>query len=389
MFNNKFFGVVNSGIHNFYQVRDTLKFPDEDPEVTIDDDAKEEETETETEEEEIETEEEDNKEEDEPALSRFTLDDLKTAFKDKPELLKEAKHAFFREQQFTEYFPTIEDAKRASEAQLAYEEITTAVVDGDAEKFITELGSESGDGLKKFAENFLPALQEKDKDLFLDISTPIVKQFVRNAYAYGVREKNDNVANAAKIIHRVLFGGEYSDVASDSPLLSRDRKDKKDDKVDKDKEQYFNQKYQGLRNEVATLCYSKLEEEIGKGLDDLTKTKPGLKKLITKDVKDRILEEMDKDAAYDGRMKSLWKREERNGFSGTLKTSFLTNFMGKARTLIPKLRAQARKEALGKEDTKEDDIKRIGGGREHKGGSGKMSPAIAKEKGLTTRQIFD
>ena len=107
-------------------------------------------------------------------LARVDYEELKKEF---PELFKKfpsLKHAFFREQQFTELFPTVEDAKAASEAQAQLEEISETVVSGDVGAFFTSLKNESEDGYKKFTGNFLPTLAKADKDLYLDVISPEV-----------------------------------------------------------------------------------------------------------------------------------------------------------------------------------------------------------------------
>jgi len=313
-----------------------------------------------------------------------------TFFKDFPEL----KHAFFREQQFTEIFPTVEDAKRAAERELAYEEISASVIEGDAEKFISELGAENKDSLAAFAKNFIPALQKADKEAFYDAIGPTLQGFVKNVYNHGVKEGDDNVKNAAKIVHKMLFGGGYDDVEKDG-LINSDRATK-DDKVEKDKAAYFQQKYNTIYKEVTDSCYSTLDSEITKGLDDLKKSRPGLYKIITKDIKERVLSDMDKDQAYLGRMAGLWKREQRAGFNGSLKGSLHTAFIAKAKTLVPKYRSEVRREVLGKESINGDsssssrEPNRITGNRtSSNSGKGKMTPERQRAEKLTTRGVFD
>ena len=101
-----------------------------------DDDEEEDDEEGEEDQEDGEDDEEDDKE-DELELSRVSYKEVKekfpSFFKDFPSL----KHAFFREQQFTELFPTLEDAKKAIEDQQQFQEITEAVIEGDANKFIS------------------------------------------------------------------------------------------------------------------------------------------------------------------------------------------------------------------------------------------------------------
>jgi hypothetical protein len=407
--------IMKNLINSFWSIQAPSYFPDEDPLIVNpeeDDDEEEDDDDDddgnggdEEEAEEDKDEDDDDKDvkdkggkEEELTLARVDYGQIKEKypqfFKDFPDL----KHAFFREQQFTEIFPTVEDAKRAADSELAYEELRTAVIDGDAEKFITELTSESKEGLEAFAKNFFPSLQKENKDLYFDTVAPVVQGFIKRVYGHGAREKDNNVQNAAKIVHKLLFGGDYSDIEKDVPeVLTRGAKDREPDKVDKDKESYFAQKYQGLYREVTDSCYNSLDAEIGKGLEDLKKTRPGLHKIIAKDIRERVLSDMDKDKTYLGRMQSLWAREKRAGFNGQLKSSFNTTFLAKAKALVPKYRSEVRREVLGKElnggkinGDKEREPNRLTGDRSsHSSSKGKMTVERAKKENLSTRQIFD
>ena len=374
---------------------------DDDPKVDLDKDDDEEEDDKDEdddddddgkEEEEDKSDKEGKKEEEEPVLARVEFKDIKSKypafFKDFPDL----KHAFFREQQFSEIFPTVEDARKAAEVENAYAEITAAVVEGNVGKFLTELGNESADSVRTFSQNFLPAIREANKDLYFDIVAPQVQEFIKNVYRHGDKGKDDNIKNAAKIVHKILFGGAYEDIEGEVSLVDASR-GKKDEAVENDKRNYFAGKYRALSSEVSKVCYDALDTEISKGLEDLNK-QPGLRKIIAKEVRTRILDEMEKDSLYLGRMNTIWKKEERNGFSGSNKSSFLTIFLGKAKTLVPRIRAEIRKETLGKDAGKGDSDKRestrISGGRESsKSSGGKMTIERAKKENLTTRQVFD
>lgn len=346
------------------------------------------EEEGESEEEDEISEEKDEKDKGDLELARVSLTDIKgkypNFFKDFPDL----KHAFFREQQFTEVFPTVEDARKAAEAQAAYEEMTEAVVDGNASHFLAELKNENPESLEKFANAFLPALQESSKDLYFGVIGPQVRHFVRQVFVHGENEKDDNIKNAAKIVHKIIFGGGYDDVerGGDTPHINGNGK--KDSTIEDDKKRYFAEKYQGLYKDVTASCYGELEKQISKGLEDVDKNQKGLIRLITNEVKSKVLAEMEKDSAYMARMQSLWKREQRTGFSGQLKSSFLTVFMAKAKTIIPKIRGEVRKEALGKSGNSGKEGTRITGGKQS-GTKGKITTEKAREQKLTTRQIFD
>jgi hypothetical protein len=353
------------------------------------DDEEDHENEEDEEEESPEKKGDDKEDEEELVLSRVNYKDVKekhpTFFKDFPEL----KHAFFREQQFTEIFPTVEEAKKAAEAQSAYEEITDAVIDGNAVKFLDELRNENPQGLETFSTNFLPALEKTNRDLYFNVVAPHVRGFVKKVFNVGMQNKDENVQNAAKVVHKALFGGDYNDVERNDTESGGNNKDSS---VEEDKKRYFAGKYQTLYSEVTNSCYSKLDEEINRGLSDLEKENKGLKRLLATDIRTKVLQEMDKDEAYLSRMQSLWRREQRLGFPGQLKTSFQTTFIAKAKSLIPKIRSEARKEALGKADNnsnnKQEPTRFSGGKITNKSGKG-LTKEYVKEKGLTAKQIFD
>lgn len=328
--------------------------------------------------------------EEDKELARADYKALKTEFPDLFKKHPEFKEAIFREQAFTEIFPTVESAQQAADAQITLEEITSSVLRGDAGHFIEQLKTEDAKGMEKFSRNFLPALQKTDKNLFLEIISPITSQMIKNVYEAGKKETDEktknNIMSAAKIVRRMLFGGDYEDIDKDFVGLVDADKDKKDEKEDKEVQQRLNIQYQKVQAEVRDACYGLLQNEIDKGLADL-KEKPGLKKMLTKQIKDEVLSEMDKDSNYLRRMTNLWDREQRNGFSGTLKSSFTTTFMGKAKTLIPKLRTQMRKEVLGKQDKEELESNRIEAGIK---GSGKDSNKIKEAaKSGSSRAVFD
>jgi hypothetical protein len=115
-----------------------------------------------------------------------------------------------------------------------------------------------------------------------------------------------------------------------------------------------------------------------------------MKRIIAKEIKNQVLSKLEEDSLHLSRMQGLWKREQRNGFQGSLKNSIVATFLGKAKTLVPKIRVEVRKEVLGKTDKGgEKEVTRLSGGRESRGGQKKMTAERAREEKLTTKGIFD
>lgn len=314
--------------------------------------------------------------------------------KEFPEFFKKfptLKHAFFREQQFTEIYPTVEDAKAAAESQTQLEEITEVVVSGDVGQFLTDLKDENEEGYKKFTANFIPTLFKADRDLYLEIISPEVSRFIKNVFEFGKKNNNENIQNAAKIVRKELFGGAYEDIDKEiTEPLAAPKKTANEEKLEKQIAADEQKKYNDLHTTITNECYSALEAEINKGLVDL-KGKEGISKLIAKDIKQQIIDEMQKDGGYINRMNAIWKKEGRNGFSGTNKDTFKATFLAKAKALLPKIRAKVRKETLGAEEPvkeKKDEINRPEAGK-HSAGGGTTSQKIKEAAKSSTKAIFD
>lgn len=362
------------------------------------DDKKEEKTEEKVEEKEEEKEEEgkekkeekEKEKEEEIIFARVDYEDIKKEF---PEFFKKfpsLKHAFFREQQFTEIYPSVEDAKAAQEAQNQLEDITEVVINGNAEQFLTDLKDENVEGYKRFSSNVLPALAKTDRDLYLDILSPELSRFIKNVYEHGKKENDANIQNAAKIVRKIIFGGAYEDIEKEvqDPLIST-RKTPNEEKLEKELAAENQRKYDTLHATVTTTCYNELDKEIERGLADLKGEKEGIKKLIAKDIRAQILDAMNKDGGYMNRMNAIWKKESRNNFSGTSLETFKATFLAKAKAILPGIRAKVRKETLGTEKPveKEEEINRPDAGR-HSSGKADSSKIKAAAK-TSTRAIFD
>jgi hypothetical protein len=403
----------------FWQVQQVMRFPDEgpdvvDPEIAILDkgtedteeeeqeesedkpeDTEESEEDTEESEEESEEEEEkpeDKEEDDGEALARVPYNELKEALKENPELLKKLKTQFFREQKFTELFPTIEVAQKAAQAQDNFEFLRDMVLEGNAEDMLSQVKQTSDKSLKNFASNFLPSLAKVDNDIYVEVTTPIIQDVLFKIAEYGKGKggkEGDNILNAAKVAHFTVFGN-YN---LGKPV---EHKVEKDPDLERDKKDFYQARYTELASSIHGDIDSKLDSEIEQGLDPTNSLKPGLKRLLIKEIKTELFKQLDSDTEHMGRMQSLWRREEKAGFKGEYKDSIKTTFLSRAKTLIPKIRASKRSEIfagqkkadVSKKDKLDKRDKAIPVGRTLKSGTKQVTVAQARKAGMTDMDLL-
>lgn len=395
-----------------------LFFPDEDPPVVTDmdvlnkdDDTENKDEETDdlpeledddaTEDDDEEVDEKDEKgEKDEEVKDEELVRISARALREKhPEIFKEfpqLKNTIYREQEFTKIFSNPKDAEEALNDQEHLSNLRSLVLSGDAEQLIGSIKEVNEKSLKSFAEGFLPALQKADKETYIEITKPVIRAILRSVSNYGKNlddaEKGKNFINAAKVVNFAVFE-DY-----DLGKVEETKKKEVDEDLKKEKDEF----YQGKQNDLLKSVNSDVETELDRLIGDIDPTKmlekrPTLKAKILADIKKEVREAMGNDSAHMTKMNSLWAREGRNGYSGTLKDSIKTTFLSRAKVLIPEIRKRVRSEYLGTTKDSDKKLKARADGRDKNLNPGTQSanktkvPTAkeAKEKGMSAMDILN
>src|SRR3990172_1203032 len=155
---------------------DTLNILDQD-----DDTKEEEEPEPETEEKEPEKEEVEEKEEEQerldlvaPVRKKEILAKYPTIFKDFPYL----EVAYFRDRQFSEIFPTVDDAKEAQEKADTLDHYTSEVSSGNIEGILSTIKQGDQESFNRLVDNYLVTLQKVDQVAYSHLMSNLFKNTV-------------------------------------------------------------------------------------------------------------------------------------------------------------------------------------------------------------------
>lgn len=261
------------------------------------------------------------------------------------------KQAFFRGEAFAARFSTAEQADEALNKADNFDRLSEAVVTGDVKTLLDDLEANNPKGLKEFATNFLSDLMEVDEDLYYSVTRPVIKNVIRGIFDHGVKEKDENIQKAAKIINKLVFNSSYNS-EPDKVDLKRNKPDS-DPKIEK----FYKEQGQKLHSEVSGAVVASLDKEIEKNLDPTNSMKSGVKKLIVKQIRDEVMQQVAADKSHLSRMDAFWNREKRLGYSGTLKDSIKNAYLSRARSIIPSVRAKVRKEVLGTQKVSDTKLK--------------------------------
>jgi len=286
----------------------------------------------------------------EEELVRYSYGDIKSKypnfFKDFPGL----KTAFFKEQEFSKIFPSLDEAREALEVKERFENVRDTVYSGDAETLLKQIP----EGPRtKFAENFLPDLFTVDKDAYYSVTTPVIQNVIGNVFKAAAQKRDNNLGNAAILAYQEIFGGELEDIQS---TLARgvEFKTTRATEVSPERQEIYREREQlNLEKRIGlqTIAWSEVSKEltrdIEKGLDPNNAIRPGLRKIIVDKIFNEVVSEVAADAAHVKRMDDLWERERRAGYRGAFKDSLKNTYLSRAKALIPKHRQRIRAEIAG------------------------------------------
>ena len=360
-----------------------------------DDDKEDEETEdTETDEgddREGDTEQKDKKQsEDEDTLIRVSYSDVKKEF---PEFFKrfpQLKTAFFREQEFTKRFANLEDADEAIEAIESFRAVEDTVKAGNAAEFLDQVATISDRAVDRFANNFLPALFEKNQKAYFRVTAPLIRNVLAEVLEAGQENSNTNLQNAAMVVHQAIFRDDkYGKVPMGQRLAQPDPE------LTQERNEFYTGKHNELMFGVTKDIRSQLESEIAKSIDPTKSMRPGIKKLIMEKIVAEVDKEVSSDANHMNRIMSLWRRERQSKYSGRYKGSIVTAYLSRARTSIPSIRKRVRSEIMSsqvdEDRSRSEKVNRntnVPSGSASRGTSRTISVTDARSKKLSDKDII-
>lgn len=307
--------------------------------------------------------EEDSSEEiasDEDTSIRPSVQDITKVYPDFFKKFPEMRHVYFRESEYSKVFPTIEDAKTASQDVDSLRQIESLLLSGkpeDAKSTLETLKEIGPEVLSNLALNFLPALEQLDNKSYYSVVTPIAADFIRELYSFGTRARNKNIQNAAIVASLHFFedqgiatGEKKLNIAS--PKLSDTGTSKKDE-VKTERDSILQERYDDLYQDVTESYISELRTAIEDGLDSEDSMTDYVKNALVQDIIKRIDRVLATDTNHKAKMKQLWEGAKGSRFNRQWKDRIKVAALSRAKSVMPAIRSKARAEALNVKERKE------------------------------------
>jgi len=274
-----------------------------------------------------------------------------------PKILKEypeLKEAIFRVREYDKAFGSIEEANEAKEKADMLDQIAGTTLQGDPTELIRALQDTGKESLKDFAINFLPALQESNKEAYYAVTDRVTAHILSSAKAFADKRGDKNLGLAVKYISQFVFNED------DVPNLDTGRKEltPEQQEIISERNKIHTQRIQENEQVIHDFSRKKLTELIQTGLDPDNTYNDFVKEALTDKIIARVGATLVKDKAFQGQMAALWKRAARNGFDKDSKNLIVKTYLAKARRVMPSIRANVRGEAPNLENGKKIERKR-------------------------------
>ncbi len=321
-----------------------------------------------------------------PVRRKEILKKYPKLFDDFPYLEK----AYYREQQFTEVFPTLDDARKAQTDSETLSQFESDLMDGNSEVLFTAVQKQDPKAFAKLVDNYLPTLAKVDNAAYLNVVGNIIKYTIQSMVVKGRARKNEALESAAAILNQFVFDSDTYEPPQ--PLSARQSVNKEVDeetrKFREEKENFNKQKFDTARTEVNTRINNSIKATIEVNIDPKGSMTAYNKKNASRDAIEQVEAALMSDSRLRQISDKLWERARESNFSKESVDRIRAAYLAKAKTLLPAVIKKARIEALRgmgkrvKDDTEETDTRKTRSSNNDKPESRRVTGKITNAKDI-------
>lgn len=324
-----------------------------------------------------EEDEEDKETKDKPPVhDRPTMQQLRTEFPDLFKKFPSLRDIYYREQEFTQIFSTIEDAKEASGYSTAFNQLVEKVTNADTEGIFNAIKETDQGAFNKISENLLPTLYKISPDLHWKATLPLMQNLVRGFYVEGQRRNDENIKNSADYLSDFIFGDVKVARGEKNVVPPKQEETEEQKQFNSEKAKFYVDRVESFTNSIRSQSEDTLRRSIAQNLDPDNVFSDFIKDTITGKVLSEIDKQLVADKSHMQYMNSLWEKAKKDGFNDDWKSRILSAYLARAKSLVPSIRAKYVSEAQGTSSRaaeKKREIAEKNGSRREPGTAGRTS----------------
>lgn len=258
--------------------------------------------------------------------------------KDFPELIA----ANFREKEYAEVFPTVEDAKEAVEKVATLDKFQELVFKGDTAPILEIVKKEDPNGFDALVNNYLPNLQKVDPNAYTFIIRDTISKALNVAFGIGKQNNNEDLQTAARMIHDLMLGNarvpqQFGNVKPAPEGL---------DEVKKERAALETERYNSHIGTLETRMANSIKSNIAVNIDPKNNMTGYVKKNAINDCYALIDQQMKEDKRFQATVKALQDKAKKNSYNESSMNDIRKLVLGRAKYLMKEAVNKIRTEAL-------------------------------------------
>jgi len=259
-------------------------------------------------------------------------------------------HAYYGYQQYTDVFPTIEDAKEAVDKAKTLDKFASEIMSGKIENVIREV-SGNDKAYRRMIDDYIPALARVNQNAATHVVSGIYKNAIASMLNFAKENDNEDLAKAAGVLHQFLF---TTNKFTPHQRLSKDSEVEETDQISEERRQFQKERFEQVQNDMIERMDNQIQATISANIDPKGQMQGFVKRHAAKEAFDLLERNLLADKAFKSTMERLWRAAVEDNYSAASRGRIRKAFLSRATALLPGVLKSVRNEAL-------------------KGGSGKKS----------------
>jgi hypothetical protein len=328
-----------------------------------------------------------------PVRRKEILSKYPKLFKDFPYLEK----AYYREQQFTETFPTIQDAKIAAEKASILDQTERQVMQhGDISSVLRAAREESPEAFNRIADNYLPTLRRVDQNAYYHVLGNVIKDTIVTMVREGrnLGDQGAPLQAAANVLNQFVFGSQNFTPSTPLSRQPDPQQQNAQQEIAQQHQQLVYTKFEGVKDDLQTRADNVLKSTIDGHIDPRGTMTDYVKQHATKEAFDNLETLISKDTRFRSLLDKLWEKAFQSNFDKESTDRIKSAYLSKAKTLLPSVIKKARNDAMRGRPREEDNGLEVKKGPITRNGSsttpssGKYRKASDIPKGMSTLDVL-
>jgi len=277
-----------------------------------------------------------------PVPRREILKKYPNLFKDFPYL----ETAYYREQQYTELLPTIDDAKKAVEKGATLDKFERELMSGSTENVLKAVHTENKDAFYRIVDEYLPTLAKVDEKAYNHVLGTVIKHTIMSMVQEAKTSSNEALQTAAHLLNQFVFGS--SDFTPPQQLSrGRSQQEKgKEDEISQREKDFTKQRYDTTRDDLNTRVSNVLKSTIEANIDPKKSMTDYVRRTASREALETLSGLIERDTRFKSLMDRLWEKAFESNFNREDTDRIRKAYISKAKTLLPSVIKKARNEAL-------------------------------------------